>query len=304
MAVNFTEEQINNIIRLRTVENWGISRIAKQFGVGYKPVKRIIDTNGIPITPVHFVQFTESEKVDILAAYDSGIGAGGIHSHLGLNCSATPVVTYLRKTRGQLRSKSEQQFFRMANASPEEIARLTKKAHDATRGSKKSMSTLYRRAKTMEGKISNRSRYEPLVLDVLEKNFGHVFPGKAVDRYNLDFAVRGSVAVEVFGGGWAISDKGRLNRYIERTKQIAKSGFNTVFIMLTHVDVDGINWDELIRTVDLASRDPASERQYWVVWGDLKGASGLSRDIDHSAFIPPFINVRDRTTGRYKSVAR
>lgn len=302
MPIIFTDEQINDIIKLYTIDKIGAKKIGERFGCREKPIKRILSSRGIEISSAKVVTFTDSEAAAIFAAYDSGIGANGIASHLGLACSDSPVIRLLRSKYGTLRGRSEQQLARMARSTPEQIAALTANAHAAVRGVKLSDERVHRSAIGKQGKISNRSKWESVVASVLSDTGLDFFPGLAVHRYNIDFAI-GNVAVEVFGGGWSVTDKVRISKYISRTKKIAEFGYNTIFLVLDdHANV--ITADQLRSEIELASSNPPDACKYRVIWGDRHGSTGLCSDIDDSAFVRPFIHVRDRATGRYHSVPR
>jgi hypothetical protein len=249
------------------------------------------------------IDFSKETQELIFSAYESGVGVSGIPECLGLTCSHMPIKRLLEKRFGKLRNPSEQQFKRMENASPEEIAYLTKAAHEAVRGRKVSQEELRKRAKSREGKTDTRSLWEPLVFAEVIKAFPNAVPCKAIDIYNVDIGIGDSIAVEVFGGGWSISDKTRINRYLTRTKEFAKRGIHTIFIILSEHMWTG-DTSKLIETINIASSLPTAICQYWVIWGNRDGVSGNSLDINKDAFIRPFINVRDRSTGRYISVPR
>lgn len=243
------------------------------------------------------IKFSNSDRQNIIKAYEFGIGVGGIAKHLGLNCSCSPVKRFLISEFGTLRNRSQQQQARMDNTSFEERCALAKAANNAARGRKVARSSLVKKAKTIEGRMDKLSTMEPVIYDFLVKNGFNPFPGKAIDIYNADFAI-GSVTVEVFGGGWSISDKARLSRYISRTKEIGNLGFHTVFIVLTNKYLLG-DGSELIRAINELSLLPTSPSQYRVIGGNTEFSSGLSDDIDNSSFVSPFIKLIDIATGCY-----
>lgn len=302
MPIKFSDADVQNIIKLRSVQGIAIAKIGEVFGVGYKPIARVLSSNGITIKSSIIKNFTDSEKKSICKAYDFGIGANGIPEYLGLSCSCAPVIRYLRSVYGTLRNQSQQQQARMDKSTPEEIAALTRRAHEASKGRKATFEERHKRAKTIEGHFNKLSPYEPTIFGILSKNFESVIPAKAIDVYNADFAI-GSVAVEVFGGGWSIADKTRIARYLKRTKKLGELGYHTVFIVLPNADAIG-NASQLIAAVNEARSFPAAPGQYRVVWGNRDGASGFSSDINNDAFVCPFVNVRDRATGRYYSIPK
>lgn len=298
----FTDEQVNDIIKLYTVDNIGCKKIGEIFGCGDSPIRRILTRNGIEIVDRNAVKFSDIDIARIISAYDDGIGVNGIAKHLGINCSTAPIMRVVKSARGKTRNRSEQQFARMARSTPEQIAALTAAAHSANRGRVVSDDSVRKTAKGKEGKIHSRSKWEAFVLNLLNDSGLDFVISKAVNRYNIDFAV-GSVAVEVFGGGWSTSNRARIDRYITRTKDLANLGYDVLFVVLESID-DVITTDQLVSEINLTNSLPTERRKYRVVWGSRNGSSGFCSDINHDSFVRPFVNVRDRATGRYVSVPR
>jgi len=298
-----SKSDTDNIIKLYTIEGLSIKDIRQIYGIGQRRISQVLKKANIPIRMFRKIDFSKETQELIFSAYESGVGVSGIPECLGLTCSHRPIQRLLKKKYGKLRNPSEQQFKRMENASPEEIAYLTKAAHDAARGRTVSIEELRKRAKSRQGKVDSRSNWEPLVFAEIIKTFPNAIPCKAIDIYNADIGIGNTIAVEVFGGGWAISDKARINRYLTRTKEFAKRGIHTIFFIISEHMWTG-DTSELIRIINVASNLPSAVCQYWVVWGNRKGMSGNSLNINKSAFVRPFINVRDRRTGRYISVPR
>lgn len=302
MRINFSKADTDNIIKLRSVDNISINKIADIYSVGYRAIKRVLIDNGISIKNSRYFEFSDDIKKSIINAYESGIGANGINSHLNLSCSSMPVIAYLKTVYPSLRNRSEQQFARMSKATPQEIAKLTTKAHESRRGSKATHKELINRAKAKEGKVDSRSRYEPIFYTALSKSFNNVIPNMAIDTNNVDFGI-GNIAVEIFGGGWSYTNKARLDRYIKKTKHISNLGFHTIFVIIPK-NTNIIDTDELIKVVKQASSLPAFPSQYWMIWGDTNTSIGLSDNINNKSFVCPFVNIRDRTTGRYIRVSK
>lgn len=294
-----TDSDIDYLIKLKTIDNLPLKEIRNITGIGIKGLSKILNTAGLDLKQKTY--FSDNTLEEIYSAYDSGIGVGGIAAFLNLSCSENPIRRVLKKKYGNLRNRSEQQFARMAKASPEEIAYLTKNAHKATRGKKIPIKAKIKRAKTMEGSCNKGSKWEPMIFKSVSQFFPNAIPNKAIDIYNLDIGIGDTIAVEVFGGGWSVSDKKRLNHYINRTKQLGKVGIHTIFIIAEKHVWSG-NTSELIKTINLARRLPPGASQYWVIWGNRQGSSGLCVNINHSAFIRPFINIKDRRTGKYISI--
>lgn len=302
MSIVINDVNTDQVIKLRSSGVMPV-QIAKILGISVSLVYKRIQASGVKFKNPRFVELSESDKKIIISAYESGIGVSGIPAHTGIKCAPSVIAKFLKPIYGNLRNRSEQQFARMAKSTPEQIAKLTESAHMAARGRVRSVCEKEKRAKTLEGSFNKRSKLERLVFNSIAEFFPNAVPSKAVGVYNLDIGV-GNVAVEIFGGGWSYSDKGRVSKYLGRTKKLAELGYNTVFIVFARKSADIFDSDNLIQQIKIASLNPASSCKYRVIWGDFNAASGLCSDINHDAFIPPFINVRDVTTGRYKRVLR
>lgn len=262
--------------------------------------RRFCKKNGIALPSKHEISVAKIDTSQILPLFSCGVGVAGIAKRLGTSPSV--ISKYLTKQGLKPRNRSDQQAARMKNSTPHQIAQMTSKAHEASRNRIVTKEERIKAAITREGNVDSRSKYDAAVFEIVSKKYPNAIPSKAIDVYNADIAV-GSVTVEVFGGGWSISDRVRVSRYIKRCKQIGELGFHTIFFIVMKP-----SWlsdtSELISVIDIASRNPTSPSQYWMVWGNHQGSSGLCADLNHSAFVSPFINVRDCATGKYISVPR
>lgn len=300
MPVIFSDSDIDYIIKAYTSTNAGIKSIGKTLGVGYKPVERILRENNIKIVSKRIIQFSKEDTDRIFKAYDSGIGYGGIPSHLSLDYSESAIKRLIISRDGKVRNRSEQQQARMDRCTFQEKQELCRAANKAARGSKVRKSSKIKKAKTIEGRIT--SHKERFIFNFLRENGFNPIPSKAIDIYNADLCI-GNVTVEVFGGGWSFSDKSRIDRYLKRTKEIGNLGFHVVFLVV----YDGMNigdGSKLVSIINEFSRDKSSASKYRVIWGDRDGLSGLCSNIDHSAFVLPFKNIHDPVTGQYVSVRK
>lgn len=295
----FSESDIDNFVQ-RYEAGESVKSIADSIGVTDKVISMRLARRGVSIRHDRSHSFSAETERAIIECFKSGVGVGGVSDKLGLGVSHSPIARVLKKNGINTRNRSEQQFARMARSTPEQIAALTKAAHDAARGRVAQHSEIIKRAKAMAGVI--RSEHEAAVVNALNEAGIECLPGFPVDRYNVDVVV-GRVAVEVFGGGWSFSDKKRIARYVERTKKIADFGFNTIFIV-TGKRFMPIDYSHLISAINEFNSDPSATGQYRVIWGGKDGLSGNCDELNEDAFICPFVNVRDVTTGRYISVPR
>jgi transposase len=184
-------------------------------------------------------------------------------------------------------SRSEATKIAMSRMTKEQRQAITKAAHDAVRGSKRSFADLEKRAKGVEmsGKIA--SQYEADFADFLTKNKINFIPQKAVGVYNCDFAVN-PVMVELFGGGFHAYGRHKA-RLADRIRYILNEGWNiyVIWVMSGEKIINPIVFDDFIAFLQKSSRNPSFRGQYRVIWsnGDFISSGNLNNG-DFSDIIP------------------
>ena len=166
------------------------------------------------------------------------------------------------------RGRSESMYVRMSRLTPEERQALTRAAHDAVRGKKRSSEDLVKRAKSREWGIPNLPGYERDIFEEFVRRDIDFIPQKAVGKYNLDFLVFGRIAFEVFGGGWHFYGA-HAQRFRSRDKFIRDSGYIPVYCVVMREGLDaGAVCDYLVSLFEILSSDPASTSEQYVIRGD------------------------------------
>ena len=167
------------------------------------------------------------------------------------------------------RTPSEVTKLAMQRLSPAERQRLVSAAHAAVRGVTQSEEHRCKIAITRERKQTGVERGERLLAEKL-RNFGLATTfQKAVGRYNIDIAIHeGSIAVEIFGGGW--HGHGRhAARFRKRCDYLLNHGWLPVIIWVTkNFPLERPAVDYLISLSKIASRDKSLRRQERVLRGD------------------------------------
>lgn len=283
-------------------------QIASELGVTIKVVQRllaekgIIDTSRKTSTIARSLAETGVSESEVLDMFKSGIGVRGVFEKLGVSINAVNAI--LERNGIATRNRSEQQFARMANASPEERKRLAKAANEAAKGRVRSFEEKCKMAATFE---SIGARRESLYEDALAFSFLSggltIVRQKAIGPYNCDIAID-SIAVEVFGGHWHWHGE-HLARTEERFRYIMNAGFDILVVPFS----DSFPFSERTASylVDLINKmrcNPAPARQYRVIWGAGDFITGGGLDDDKISIDPPFTSARDYATGRYKRVPR
>lgn len=179
---------------------------------------------------------------------------------------------------GVTRSRSEAKRLHMQRIGPEGRQQITAAAHDAVRGMVRTDADLAARALGKESTGTLNSD-EQRLWRILEP-FGELVGQKAVGPYNVDIAVNGAVAVELFGGRWHLNGR-HAARFDERVRYLFDQGWALVIVWNTHprtltTDVA----DQIGPFVDEMSRHPSPGGQYRVMWGDGKLCARGSHDVD------------------------
>jgi very-short-patch-repair endonuclease len=223
-----------------------------------------------------------SDRDKSVDLYQSGMTQKEIGEHFGVR-QAT-VSRWLLK-RGAGITAREARLRYNARRTPEQRSAQSAAAHAAVRGMKRTVDDRTRRAAGVE-RVGKMNRPERALFDWLLAAGLCPTPQKAVGVYNLDFAVE-SVAVELFGGGWHAYGQ-HVARLEERTRYLFDQGWHLYIIWAhhaAHVLLPEVA-NDLVGFVEEMRGNPATRRQYRVVWGDGDRVSCGSSEDDHLALIP------------------
>lgn len=168
-----------------------------------------------------------------------------------------------------------------------DTATKTKAAHDAVRGTSRSLEDLEKRALGKELNPPKMSRWESFFADWLTSQGIEFTFNKAFGKYNFDFAVGDSVAVELFGGGFHADGRAaaRLN---DRMTYILNRGWN-VYIIWCLSKEDSIFpgcLNDFLAFLKCRSGDKSGCCQYRVIWsdGDPISSGGFESDYRSAVF--------------------
>lgn len=274
---------VDNLVR-RYNAGESIRKISAAVGVSEKVVRKRLLESGTELREFFVSQETTGA---ILARYAAGETQGQIAESLGIH-QAT--VSNLLARHGARIGRGDAAVRRWERMSAADRQALVRPAHDAARGVKRTESELEARAITNQRKRSHVHPGETALAEVLTEHGLSVVQQQACGRYNIDLAVNGTVAVELFGGGW--HGHGRhLDRLPQRTKRIADAGWAQMFVwVVSHrpfsmTDVA----NDVIAYIESAGSDPASRREYRVIWGDGQLHAAGSVDDHEVALVPPAI---------------
>jgi very-short-patch-repair endonuclease/transposase len=277
---------------LQTLRSNGVSysHIADKFGVTLHTVKRaMIDYGLLKVKRKKFLDVSPnyiSERAeqfnDFLSLHTQGYTFTQISELRG--CSASYV--------GKLFTLNGYKF---------DSTYKTAKAHEAVKGIVRTYSDLSRRANSNERASYSGSRWETYFADWLSSQSMDFTRNKAVGKYNIDFAVGASVAVELYGGAFHSSGRAAA-RLDERTRYILNQGWNLYIIWCLSKE-SGISsncFNDFITFYEFAGINESVRGQYRVIWSDGDFVSSGSDEADYNSVIIPHA-MRHNALSKYRS---
>lgn len=182
----------------------------------------------------------------------------------------------------------------MARRTPEENAANVQAAHDAVRGTPKTIEHKSKSATTRERLRTHTSKHELELTEALRARGLDVVPQKAVGPYNVDIAT-GTVAVEVFGGGWHGYGTHR-RRAPERLRYILDQGWNLVVVWTSEkrYPIGPGASDYIVAFAKLTGENPTMRGEYRMIWGDGQDATSPGLQVDD-------LSVKPSRSGRHRT---
>lgn len=225
----------------------------------------------------------------LVREYNRGVSEFTLHKELKI--SREKVRKILLANKVQIRSHSERQKAIYKFKPKDWGKQITKNAHDAVRGKKCGEDELIERAKYRELHKLGQSRYELAIIEELRNRGLGVIEQFAVGKYNVDFLVEDTVAVEVYGG-WHSTQNHTI-----RDNYILDKGFYrfTIWLNSNKAFEPATCADKIITFLEDIRTNKAIDREHRVIWSDGQFRTFLGRDIHN---IP--IRFRDEL-GRYTS---
>lgn len=193
----------------------------------------------------------------------------------------------LRRNGYRTLTRSEAMERRMSAMTPAQRSAQSAAAHDAVRGMTRTDEDLVKRAIGKQRTQSHATDEERAVAAVIERGGYPVVLQQAVGKYNLDLGVDGTVAVELFGGGWHAHGR-HLARLPQRVEDIADAGWNLLIVWSANgfAPEPGPVAEDVLAYLQRTRRDPAFRRQYRVIRGDGKFIAAGCVDDDEVTLVP------------------
>ena len=235
-------------------------------------------------------EYTVSKRAILDIAREIGVGRGVI-------------TRRLNKIGFTFRTPSEASLASARRFTPEQRSARVKNAHEAKRGVKQSRETKLKRAKTVESKSEISSGLEKMVYQSMLERGIDFTPQTAVGIYNVDFTI-GTIAVEIFGGGWHFSGRAK-DRHFDRCIEVINSGYTMIILNITNANpFTNTVADDLASKIKSISTDKTIRGENWMVWGTFDCVTTFGLDSVNESLIRPFVHTRDGISGRYKCITR
>ena len=221
---------------------------------------------------------------DWIEDYLAGESIKKLASKLGTNRKT--LTRTLRERDIPIRDIATANRLEQAGRTREQRIAYTAAAHVAARGRTHSFDEKVKRAHTREIRQLGTSPAEQLLAIWLDQRSIVTVPQKAIGPYNADLAA-GTVAVEIFGGGWHGYGRHRA-RTAERYRYLLDQGWSVVIVWIDQrsYQLQTLAADYIATFCKLACRDPALAGQYRVIWGDGHEAPSIGSDLDKLAVKP------------------
>ena len=256
-----------------------VAEITNVFGCTRKPILRILGEAGIPIRQPNARK--ELPLDEIVSLYTSGESVKSIARKFLV--AKTVITRRLLEAGVVMRTPAEANQLMMSKRTVEENTRNVQAAHNAIRGKTYTHEELCQRAISKEHTFTQfGSPYERQIADELNRRRIQFVPQKAVDKYNIDFAIFDSIAFEVFGGGWhAYGRHGA--RFKERSKKLFDSGYTIVmcWVGFNYEFIPSAIVDYLIALNEILCSDPSTRCKHYMIRGDAQPSTIGSSELNY-----------------------
>lgn len=278
---------------LQSLRGQGLTyaKIAEHFGVTEHTIKRAMIDYGLlqrkkgkkflDVSP-GYVEARAEEFQRFLALHKDGMSYAEIASACGKS------QAYV----GKLFTLNGHKF---------DSAYKTKAAHNAVRGMKRTIEDLEKRALGKEKNPPKMSRWETFFSDWLtSKNIPFTY-SKAFGKYNIDFAIGESVAVELYGGAFH-SDGRAAARLNDRMTYLLNRGWNVYIIWCLSKEETIFPGclNDFLAFLKCRSGDKSGCCQYRVIWSDGDPISSGGFESDYRATVFP-ARMRHNALRKYRT---
>lgn len=243
-----------------------------------------------------YIKLDADTTAQIVRRYLSGENREPIARSLGY--TRRLIERVLEEHGVRLRSATETNRLSMSKRTPEENRRNTEAAHEAVRGSRRSLQDLRKRALMVErhsGAEEPRSQLERKFFQLARESGLRLIPQKSIKIYNVDFLIEGTpIAVEILSaGGYRIHNPEFAKGFNQRTEDLLDLGYCLIMIWATDCLASQRRWrvtpiergcvEKAISLTDIFRLDPTRLREQYVILGNGKPTALASNYFDYSS---------------------
>ena len=261
MPRKFTDALINDAIK-RLSEGKMLKTVAEELGVCPDNLSIYVRKRGFAIQKHRRIEDrTLVPEDEVVSMYQSGISELAIARHFG--CSRNVIRRRILRAGIVPRGGKEANKLRYRETTKEYRQALTRAAHEARRGEMPhNQRCHYASSRENTGNVSHFGPGEAELASLLEQRGLCFIRQKAIDIYNVDFAI-GHVAVEVtlgtvkYRGGNTMSNK--------RLKKILECGYSPITIEFSSIPVLTTYLEDIVSAIDEARGLPSFKSEYWMI---------------------------------------
>lgn len=265
-----------NIIYNRNLNGENITSIARDLGIHRDKIVRLFRKNGVSYkrNPIPFNQ-VNIDIEELKKLYIEGYSVLKMAKHFGV--SRIVVNARLKQIGYKIRTGSEANIIRFKNSTLEERMAITKKAHEAVRGKKRTIDKRMRASKSRENTAQKMMEsYSHLGVGEIEifkslrdNNFAPILQ-KAIYIYNIDIFIEPNICIEVSCGRGIASKtqcvtKRGAKEFIEKAKYLTNNGFVLIEINFRDLACLSLHNDKLIAFFQRITSNPPARCKHLMI---------------------------------------
>jgi len=201
---------------------------------------------------------------DLIERHKSGISVNELSKTFGI--ARVTINRWFEKYGFQWRNQHETEILKWQKMTPEQRFNQTKAAHDAVRGSTRTIEDLSRRAIGKQRTKCYIGQGENEFFDYFIKNNLNAIQQQAFDNYNIDIAIDNSIAVEIlFNGTSPLKRK----HDIKKIKHLLKYNWIVIYFWFKPKEwFSESNLEYFTSFIKGINRNPSNRSKYFVIRRD------------------------------------
>lgn len=264
MARRLSDSLINNAIKLYS-DGLSIAKISAALECSEEALRKRFKAIGVPVTKIGRYKGRNAILLpsdEIISMYDGGKSENFIAKHF--NVSRNVIRRYLVSNNANIRTQSQAEKLKWSQMTDEQRANQLKSAHSAAKGRTRTTIEKIKMALSREQSLAEHhiGIGEPEFREFLDKQGVNYIYQKAVDGYNIDFAI-GNVAVEIT----SFTGRYRAGNPIQqkRIEHLFKRGYIVIAVEIDCAETLVHFAGEILANINATNRLNSTTRQYRVI---------------------------------------